>query len=302
MSELNKTTTIAIITGIFVILGALIGSIIQCNAHLSSSKMVVQQSKIELINKNASKEYDKIEDLFSKFSSSLEGLLDILIMDVDNTIKINEKLTELQIISKRFIINTDDSLSLATIELNKDLIQLIKQRKNRNFDINKFYLRTVEWDLVVRNKLKKLKTIINDFNYYQDDKIKSRSNSNNTLITLLSSLLSGVIALTISLFYYRRYEKRKAKWDTVKKFARYRYDLKSDEFTRTLNEIFIIFNESEKVINSLINFHDKVVKNEVNNDEFIILFKALCEEVNINLNKFDKSFFLKPFNTKMNTV
>src|SRR2546423_99109 len=51
------------------------------------------------------------------------------------------------------------------------------------------------------------------------------------LVTLVSSLVSGIIGVITSLLYTRYYEKRKMKLDTLKRFAANRYDLKGDEFS-----------------------------------------------------------------------
>ena len=60
------------------------------------------------------------------------------------------------------------------------------------------------------------------------------------LITIISSLISGMIGVVISIFYHKRAEKRQTKINTLKQFVGYRYDLKGEHFTTALNEIFIL--------------------------------------------------------------
>ena len=128
----------------------------------------------------------------------------------------------------------------------------------------------------------------------------------NWTATLVSSLLSGLIAVIVSLLYYRRYEKRQTKLTTLRQFAGSRNDLKGDEFSRAINEIFIVFNDSVKVRQALKSFHqDRVAQSPVSliTNQFLIeLFKAMCDDVGLKHTEFTDSFFLTPFNTKQSSM
>ena len=116
--------------------------------------------------------------------------------------------------------------------------------------------------------------------------------------TIIGALLSGVVAVIVSTIYYRRYEHRKAKLDTLKRFAAYRYDVKGEEFSRALNEIFIAFVESRDVLKALSDYHEKVTAKQASLDHLVKLFKAMCNDLNIAYDQFNDSFFLCPFNTR----
>ncbi len=116
--------------------------------------------------------------------------------------------------------------------------------------------------------------------------------------TLISSLVSGLIAVSVSILYYRRYEKRQTKLATLRQFAASRYDLKGDEFSKAINEVFIVFNDSVKVRQALKRFHeDRVSRSQAVTDQLMIeLFKAMCDDVGVQYTEFTDSFFLTPFN------
>jgi NADH:ubiquinone oxidoreductase subunit 5 (subunit L)/multisubunit Na+/H+ antiporter MnhA subunit len=120
------------------------------------------------------------------------------------------------------------------------------------------------------------------------------------LITITSSLISGIVGVIISIIYYRKNEKRRAKIETLKNFVGYRYHLKGDNFTKTLNEIFIVFQDSKDVLEKLNQFHEVIVSRQTDlaNDKLISLFKAMCRDLKINPNKYSESFFIKAFNVK----
>ncbi|MDD5574367.1 MAG: hypothetical protein PHH75_04235, partial [Candidatus Omnitrophica bacterium] len=64
-------------------------------------------------------------------------------------------------------------------------------------------------------------------------------------IPIISSLISGIWAAIISIFYYRRAEKIKAKIETLKNFCGYRYDLRGGNFTKRLMLKFKFFFSGE---------------------------------------------------------
>jgi len=69
---------------------------------------------------------------------------------------------------------------------------------------------------------------------------------------------SGLLGVIISTIYYHRHEKYLMKLETLKEFAGNRYDIKGDLFSKALNEIAIVFNQSKEVKNALQAFHDNV--------------------------------------------
>lgn len=120
------------------------------------------------------------------------------------------------------------------------------------------------------------------------------------LITLSSSLISGITGIVISILYHKRAEKRQSKINTLKQFVGYRYDLKGKNFTKAINEIFVVFQDSKQVLNKLQEFHEIIISNQktIANDKLVALFKEMCKDLNIDSSKFSESFFLKPFNIK----
>jgi hypothetical protein len=117
-------------------------------------------------------------------------------------------------------------------------------------------------------------------------------------ITVVASLLSGILGVVISTIFYVRHERKKAKIDTLKRFRGNRFDLHSDEFSRALNEIFVVFKDSRRVKNALSDYHEAVTSGKDSQDRFILSFKAMCKDVNLDYSEFNDSFFLRPFNTR----
>lgn len=120
------------------------------------------------------------------------------------------------------------------------------------------------------------------------------------LITIISSLVSGIAGVVISIIYHKRAEKRQAKINTLKQFVGYRYDLRGEHFTKALNEIFIVFQDSQSVLKKLNEFHKIIVlgQKEIANDKLILLFTEMCKDLDIDPSKYSESLFFKAFNVK----
>ncbi len=77
-------------------------------------------------------------------------------------------------------------------------------------------------------------------------------------ITIISSLISGIIATLITVNYYKRQEKRQRKFDLLSKLMYYMNVLtepidknRKPKLMGYLNQAYIIFNDNLKVLNQL---------------------------------------------------
>lgn len=124
----------------------------------------------------------------------------------------------------------------------------------------------------------------------------------STAITILSSLISGLIGVSISTFYYRRHEKRKQKFEVLRKIVGTRFALTQNTtneakvaFFSALNEVVILFYDNPHVITALHNMHKELnVPNRLH-DNLVSLFKAICKDLNISDAGLNDEFFLRPF-------
>ena len=76
------------------------------------------------------------------------------------------------------------------------------------------------------------------------------------LLTIVSSILSGIVGVIISTYYYKKSEQRRIKVDTAKRLFANRFDITGDEFSRALNEVFVVFHDSTSVMKSFFRMLD----------------------------------------------
>ena len=124
-------------------------------------------------------------------------------------------------------------------------------------------------------------------------------------VAVIVSLISGLVGALITMVAVAHRELRRFRVDTLKRFASNRFDLRGEEFTRALNEVFIVFNDVPEVMQSLAEFHKTVTSklpSPTADDALIKLFKAMCRAAKIRYDHFNDSFFLTPFNVKPTSV
>ena len=71
------------------------------------------------------------------------------------------------------------------------------------------------------------------------------------LVTIVASLLSGLLGVFASAWFFARFEKRKLKMDTARRLLGHRFDITGEQFSAAMNEVFIVFADSPKVINAM---------------------------------------------------
>ena len=101
-------------------------------------------------------------------------------------------------------------------------------------------------------------------------------------VTVLSSLVSGLVTLAISTWLYWRHESRKQKFEVLRHLAASRYAIAgvadhdaSARFFGGLNEAFVIFHDSREVLVALNDFHKHPGRAR---DNTLELFKAMCND------------------------
>lgn len=128
----------------------------------------------------------------------------------------------------------------------------------------------------------------------------------NLVVVLLSSLLSGIIGVGISNWYHKKAEKRMHKLLLLEKLLGNRHDILGDKFTEALNSVFIVFYDSPSVINALKAFHENTLNpirgTDLANQKLLDLFRAMCEDLDIQIRPLTDTFFLQPFNIRVSDI
>ncbi len=123
---------------------------------------------------------------------------------------------------------------------------------------------------------------------------------NEYIIICLEMLFSGLIAAIVTFFLQRHYMKYDLKYNIISDFFKYRYDITGDEFSRAINNIYLIFSDDENVVKSVDDFNNAINNKEPNdtcNNKLYNIYYNMCK--NIKIKPVDeKKFSDKVFNIK----
>jgi hypothetical protein len=121
----------------------------------------------------------------------------------------------------------------------------------------------------------------------------------NILILILTTVFSGLLGVIISNVYHKKQQIRTIKIELVKNVLGYRYQLTENyedsqkEILFALNQILVIFNDSDIVINALIKYHETKSINDL-----VSLIKSMCDDAKIEY-KYNDILFTTPFAGKL---
>ncbi|EXA59472.1 hypothetical protein J521_3732 [Acinetobacter baumannii 1035119] len=127
-------------------------------------------------------------------------------------------------------------------------------------------------------------------------------NSNMVLVTIITSLLSGIIGSILSLCYMNRMEKRKLKVELTQKLLGNRHFITGENFSNAMNQIIAVFHDNPNVLIKLKVFYEYLKLSSKTSDEsnkkLIDLLQECCIASKIYNKKIGTDYFLQTFNSK----
>lgn len=124
------------------------------------------------------------------------------------------------------------------------------------------------------------------------------------IIAILSIIFSGITASMVTLCCQRKAEKRKYKMEVFQMIIAHRQGLgecgrNSGKFEEAVNQVFIAYNDSDKVLKAFEEFRSSVIyKNEKESNlvisNLLTLLKEMANELHIKYNFSNDDLFTKP--------
>jgi len=121
----------------------------------------------------------------------------------------------------------------------------------------------------------------------------------NFFIIFAASIISGLLGVIISTWFYQKNEVRQCKLRNIQQLLGNRNNIKGQPFIEAINQVFITFNDSKEVLMALKALHETVINvpvtRELVNQKLMELFKVMCEDMKIKLGPLTDSYFLAAF-------
>lgn len=121
------------------------------------------------------------------------------------------------------------------------------------------------------------------------------------MMTLVASLLSGLVGVIVSFFAYKGLEQKRIKMETARKLFGGKHNLSSKEFQEAMNEVLLVFSDSDPVIAAIdelwttLDTPRSTRSPKAADDKLIRLMKAICSDIGIKYKDLPDDYFLRCF-------
>ena len=119
-------------------------------------------------------------------------------------------------------------------------------------------------------------------------------------ITIISSLVSGIVGAVLSVWYFYKLERHKLKLDLARRLLGNRYSITGDAFSCAMNEVIAVFSDSEEVLSKMSRLFEALqTHGKPNADGALIDFlKEVCKASGLSQLTLNDSYFIKTFNAR----
>ena len=120
------------------------------------------------------------------------------------------------------------------------------------------------------------------------------------LVTLVSSVISGLAGVAIAAWFFYRIERYKLKLDLARRLFGYRHSIMGEGFSTAMNEVFVVFAGEEEVIQNMGRLYSVIETPGKPNLEVVFsdFLKSVAKSAGLGKAKLNDAYFIKTFNAK----
>lgn len=119
------------------------------------------------------------------------------------------------------------------------------------------------------------------------------------VVTVISSIVSGILGAVLSVWYFYKLERHKLKLDVARRLLGNRFDLKGDAFSCAINEVIVVFADSEDVLSKMAQFHSAVKVAGANADSALLDFIiSVCRASGLAQKTLNDTYIMEAFNIR----
>jgi len=120
------------------------------------------------------------------------------------------------------------------------------------------------------------------------------------IVTVIASLLSGLIGVVVSAWFFYKIERHKLKLDLARRLLGNRYSITGDNFSCAMNEVIAVFADSQDVLQQMGKLYEALqTPGKPNADGALIDFlKAVCKSSGLTQATLNDGYFIKTFNVR----
>jgi hypothetical protein len=120
------------------------------------------------------------------------------------------------------------------------------------------------------------------------------------LMTIVASLLSGLVGVGVSGWFFYKLERHKLKLDLARRLLGYRFSIIGDDFSCAMNEVIGVFADCPEVLQKMGRLYEALqTPSKPNADGALIDFlKEVCKSSQLTQATLNDGYLLKTFNPR----
>lgn len=119
-------------------------------------------------------------------------------------------------------------------------------------------------------------------------------------VTIIASLLSGIIGVAVSSWFYYKLERHKLKVDLAKRLLGYRFSISGDNFSCAMNQVIAVFADSPEVLQRMERLYQALEAPGKPHAETALVdfLKSVCKRSGLTQVTLNDGYLLKTFNAR----
>lgn len=119
-------------------------------------------------------------------------------------------------------------------------------------------------------------------------------------VTIVSSLISGLVGIGVSMRFFYSLERHKLKLDLARRLLGNRFSISGDAFTCAMNEVIAVFADSDEVLQRMGRLYEALESPGETHAEVALIdfLKAVCKDSGLTQVALNDAYFLKTFNAR----
>ena len=119
-------------------------------------------------------------------------------------------------------------------------------------------------------------------------------------ITIISSLLSGLVGVGVAIFVTYKLERHKLKLDLARRLLGYRFCITGDGFSCALNEVIAVFSDNPIVLQKMGKFYEvlQTPGKPDANSALTDFLKVVCSASGLAQSTLNDTYLIKTFNAR----
>ena len=120
------------------------------------------------------------------------------------------------------------------------------------------------------------------------------------LVTIVASLISGLVGVGVSFWLFYKLERHKLKLDLARRLLGHRFSITGDDFSCAMNEVIAVFADAPDVLQRMERLYEALQSPGKTNAEgaLIDFLKSVCKSSGLSQVTLNDAYLLKTFNAR----